>query len=780
LEAPRTGPDEAPEPPRAGFAPALALTATLAVASALLLLAVQLLLIHPRVGANIPPGVVNQQNQTVKTDVYLITFLVILPLALVAGTRVADAIAAGPNAGSLPAFVAALAGALAAATIVIRLSGGLPWGSGVKGVLAGVLVWAALAGAALWRMLRGGRWRALEAVQRASPVPAALAALLVLGTLLCLTSSRSLGAVPLLIGAAVAALVLVSYRRVSLPRLGRLGWVLDAAAIVVVVLAIPDVVVFKNPVGIPNIYFDPGIVQFQQDFILGPVNQLLGGGTLLVNQPISQYGVGLTYLVAGWFHVVPIGYGMFGLLDGLLTALFYVAGYAVLRLAGVRRLLAAAAIALGVLTFVYNFAFFVGQLPEEGPLRFGLPMIVLLGAVAAIRLPRVATVARIVVLCGLAIAAVWALEGFSYTVVTYIAVVAAEAWLRAPGDRLRWLVRWLAYGVGAILAGHVVLAVATLAGSGHLPDWGEYLAYGREFLLGGKAGSITYGFADWSPGLAVFGGALLSAAAVVLLCARRPEIARANPARTVALAGSTVYAIAILAYTDNRSSTYLFLYVALPLLIAGTLWLALMLAPESRLPARLRAGGLAVALAIGVLLLAGAWPAVGTHFNRTALAHFYPGGGLRAALHRLRHPPAIDPRTPVGIQLLDRYVPGRKVMILVPALPDLGIEIEMRSHRSNLLPIGDPAEDGLVGSVWLPRIRSALAKVRPGQRILIDQPTLKVIRDLRNPAVDPLRSTVDGGGTEVEWILRYLDRRFRIRPLYRAPDGLIIAVLAPR
>ena len=55
-------------------------------------------------------------------------------------------------------------------------------------------------------------------------------------------------------------------------------------------------------------------------------------------------------------------------------------------------------------------------------------------------------------------------------------------------------------------------------------------------------------------------------------------------------------AIAILSYTDNRSSTYLFLYVALPLLIAATLWLALVLAPASGLVPRLRLSSLTAAL----------------------------------------------------------------------------------------------------------------------------------------------------------------------------------------
>jgi hypothetical protein len=186
------------------------------------------------------------------------------------------------------------------------------------------------------------------------------------------------------------------------------------------------------------------------------------------------------------------------------------------------------------------------------------------------------------------------------------------------------------------------------------------------------------------------------------------------------------------------------------------------------------------ALAVSVLLLAGAWPQVRTHFNRTALAHFYPGGGLRAALHRLWHAPAFDPRTPVGIALLDRYVKQRRVIILFPTVPDLGTEILIRSHRSNLLPIGDPKADGLVPSVWLPRVRAALRNVKAGQRILIDDEALKAIRELRNPAVDPLQAPVDGGGVEAEWILRSLDQRFAIRPVARAPDGLIVAELVRR
>ena len=195
---------------------------------------------------------------------------------------------------------------------------------------------------------------------------------------------------------------------------------------------------------------------------------------------------------------------------------------------------------------------------------------------------------------------------------------------------------------------------------------------------------------------------------------------------------------------------------------------------------RLRFSALAAALAVSVLLLAGAWPQVGTHFNRTAIAHFYPGGGLRAALHRLWHPPAIDPRAPVGIALLDRYVKQRRVIILLPTVPDLGTEILIRSHRSNLLPIGDPKADGLVPSVWLPRVRAALAGVRRGSADPDRRRGAEGDPGSAQPSVDPLKAPVDGGGVEAEWILRYLDQRFVVKPVVRAPDGLVVAELEAR
>ena len=108
---------------RGAFGPALTLTVTLAVAVALVLVAGQLLVVHPRSTSFAGyAGLINQQRQTVKTDAYLISFLVILPLALIFAPRLADAIAAGPKGQGLGAFAAIACGSLGAALIVIRLS----------------------------------------------------------------------------------------------------------------------------------------------------------------------------------------------------------------------------------------------------------------------------------------------------------------------------------------------------------------------------------------------------------------------------------------------------------------------------------------------------------------------------------------------------------------------------------------------------------------------------------------------------------------------------------
>lgn len=767
----------------APYGQVLAIAIMLALAAFLAVMGVAILAARPQVkGLGAFAGLVNQQNETAKSLLYLLTFLVILPLAVVLAGRLADSIAAGPNAPALPTLTALMAAGLAAALIAVRLSHRLPWGDGLKVLLAAVALWALGAGVALARASRGGPWPSVLALRSIGRGAWPAATVLVFGALLCVTHRGSLHVVPLALGAVVGLSLLIAGSRLRLPAIVRRRWVvLECLFVVLVALAVANVVVFHASGRLPNIYLPPGVIQNQQDYLLGSANQLLGGGALLVNVPVSQYGVGLIYFLDGWFHLVPIGYGTLGLLDSIVTALFYVSAYAVLRIAGAGRAIAALATAAAVVGLVYGLQYPVGALPETGPLRFGLPMALVLARVAQVRWTRYATVAEGFALGALGLAAVWAFEAFAYAVLVFVAIAAVQAWLAPAGERRRCLVGQALRGAVACVVAHLLLASITLLGTGHLPDWGQYLTYIRSFLLGGQAGAISYGFARWSPGLAVGAGTVASAAALVLLVLRAPLTARREQVTLVALAGSTAYEIALLSYVANRSSTYLLPYVTLPLVIAGALWLAMLRRQRGASARALRRGGVAFATATAVLVITAAWPSIHGNFAGSALAHAYPGGGLPGAMRRLWHPPPIDPRAPEGVRLLNRYAPGHKALVVLPLVPDLGVEILMRGGRANSLFIGDPVDDSLVPSLWMAKLTAEVRRLAPGERLLIDRDALTVLGGLRaHPRVDPQDHPIDGGNQQLEWLLRQLDRRFLLRPIYRDRDGLIVAELAPR
>jgi hypothetical protein len=157
------------------------------------------------------------------------------------------------------------------------------------------------------------------------------------------------------------------------------------------------------------------------------------------------------------------------------------------------------------------------------------------------------------------------------------------------------------------------------------------------------------------------------------------------------------------------------------------------------------------------------------------------------ALQRLWDPPPIDPRAPVGERLLDRFMPGqRRVVILFPDAPDLGTEILMRSGRYNLLPIGDPKADSYVPSLRIPDLRRAVAKLEPGQLVLINRPAQLTVRTVRaDPSMDPLHppflSPTFGYWAIERWLIAEVARRFDFRPVFTDPaTGLVVAQLVSR
>jgi hypothetical protein len=733
-------------------------------------------------GHDLPPPF-SPQHQRGETASYLLAFAVIAPLALIAAQRLAPALAARAGDGGLSALTALLATALLAALIGVKASERIGGSGGVLPVLAAGAVWWALAAGVVALTLRGSAPRAVAALGPHAPAAWLVAGLAALVTALCFAVLGSIDPVALVAGALVAGVTVASAGRVRLPPAPPpWGGVLDALVLAAVLALVPDLLIFRpeQAAGDAAIALETGIIQFHHDFLLGPANEVLHGEPMLA-PTASQYGVTSIYLLAGWFQIAPIGYGTLGLLTGALTALWFGAGYGILRLAGTGRLLSAAALGVAVVALAYNLAYPVGALPQSGPLRFGLPMALVVAAVAAERWPRQARAWGATALVVVGLSSVWSMESFAYTALVFAALASARARLDAPpGRRLRAVARAALAALLAGVATHVLFALATLAAAGRLPDWGEYLVYLREFLFG-DVGDLTYDVERWTPALPIGAGYAASALALAELLRRADALARRERAALIALTGTTAYGIVLMSYYVDRSQSHILVHVALPALLTGALWLGLLLRAGPAVGRSARTAGLALGLAVAALVTATAWSSAAERFPRTPLSQGAPGGSsLRASLERLWHPPPLAPAAPAGERALARHMPGERESLVMVA-PDLGLEILLRSGRVDRLLLGDAWETSFVAEDELPALRARVDALAAGDRMLMDAAAETTLAALRaDPDRDPLTTPLTQLAPLQEWALQRIAARYDLRPVAPPDGGFTVVELRPR
>ncbi len=727
-----------------------------------------------------PPFPISE-NQRAESLTYALTAVVVVPLAMLAAGRVLRALSGRVRLAELESLAPLAAGTLALGLLAVRLG---PEGKHAASAVsvAWVAVWALLALACA-----SGRGERLASARPLAPSWTwAAAAVSSLALLVGFCDPSSLSVPALLVGAALA--ILVVRRTAAGTRLPepsrRAGLAIDVLAVVLLLLAVPDLVIFRNGPSVPPIGYSFGlssIVNYHHDLWLGPTNEVLAGRPLLVDTA-SQYGIGPIYLLAAWFHLAPIGYGTLGFLDGVAFALMMCSAYAVLRLAGVGRLMAWAAMAVAVVVLIYNLVYPIGAIPQHGPLRFGLPMLVVLGATLEARGGRTSRMMRFVQPAVVGLAAIWSIEALAYTAVTFGGVVAIQAALEPRGGR--WSLIWPRALAAAVAAAVAILALSglTLIFTGSFPDFGLYLTYFHSFLFG-PISKFTYDFGTWAAGLAVGAAYLLSASAFAWLLIRRADLVRARLPAFMALGSCNAFGIALFTYFVDRSLDHVLPYVSLPLLLVVTLWVALLSSGALDAPRRARLGGLSMGLAVGVLVTAVAFSSIAVRFPRSALGKLVPGGeSLTTAVHALWHPPPLSAAAPVGERLLDAYMPGQdRVLILLS--PNLANEILLRSGRSNELPFTDPVEDSYIGHPTDATLVAAVDRLRPGQRLLMQDIGLHVARVARrepdrdlstDPAV-PVTLLVPAQQEAVALIAR----RFDLRVL-RRQSGFVVLELESR
>lgn len=651
-------------------------------------------------------AVVGLHGYTNRLQWLLYVLALVLAIAMTfAGSRCWERLrlAIGDEAASTVAGT--LSALLAFAILAARLTGELVGDGSSAPVAAFLLAWVIAAGLAVG--MAGRRRSAALAGHRRSAWIAA-AALTAASMLSFVHLDELTPAVTLLTLVAVPALLLLTQRVPRLPR--GVGTAIDVVLVVVFGLAAIDVAAYLGGDLASALNY-----QVHQSFLLGPANDVLGGRAVLVDT-FSQYGAGSIYALALAFLVVPIGYGTLSLLNGFLLAAAWGIAYAVIRLAGGTRAVAAIFVATGVLVTTITVFAPPSFWPQIGPLRFGMPLIPLLCETLAARHPDRRGPLRAISITAVALSAIWSVEVFIYTLTTFAAILAIQ--IPSKGlplrDGARPAVRALLTALIASVGAHLLFAAGTLIKTGEPPDWITYLKFFEVYL--NSYTEPVYLFKSWPAGALVGGLYAASMATLLLVGWRRADLIAARPALFAALAGTTGYGITTFTYAVSRGVSLP--YVLLPAFVLGALWLVLALDLAGGRD-RLFAVGFAawsIALVIGT-----SWSTLHPGWDRSALAHAFPGGtGLVASTKLLWDSPPLDPTSAEAQELLGEEMPGDGPALVLTG-PDLSTEILMRSRRINTLPLGQPAQSDLIRDRIAPLVEDAVNDLQPGDRMLVSR-----------------------------------------------------------
>lgn len=676
-------------------------------------------------------------SESTETWSWVLAFAAALPAGLLLADRQARQLATAAPAATARGLAAGLA--LLSYGLFLRHSGD---GDELHHLLLGLTAAAALAApflaARIWRNPEDGatvsaRWLALASF-------AGLALLFVPDAAL-----RPANLIPALL-LALAALALLRLPWAPPPQAR--PW-LDAAICALIVLVVAQ---------FPDLHVYASNLVHHQGFFLGPANAVLHGRAML-SEVWSQYGVALFDALALAFGLIRIGYGTMSLIVVAITVAQYLVTYAVLRLAGVGQLLALLTVAVAALGNLFAALEVYVLFPSAGPLRFGLPYLMVLFAVLGARYPARRWPAGAAVLGVLAIGAIWSFEAFVYCGVTYGALVLVEA-LAAGDGAPRRVARGAVLGLGVSLGAIALYSLLTLVAHGSL-HWGPYIEYLKLYSTEGFGQLPVEAF---SAGPLMAAAIFLGAVALLWLARERPRAV--SPPMRVALTGFTGLAIGTFTYYLGRSHPNNLLNLLVPVAALGGLWAQVLLGGRA---APWRTVGAAALLLAGAMVFVAGWPSLEAKWPDTALGTIARGESLSGRFDRLAENPAIDPRAPAVVELLDRVPPGPAAVLTEPELTN---EVLLRAGRRNLLPIADPTEDALIPSS-AERVAAAAEEIPPGTLLLtspVVDPPEQVSPTLQFRDFNALQTVS----------LTILHRRFEFVPVASTPEGFELVRLEPR
>ncbi len=471
--------------------------------------------------------------------------------------------------------------------------------------------------------------------------------------------------------------------------------------------AIDAVVVLLAGLAVTELQPPDLIALLNANYFLGPTNDVLHGHAMLVGT-FSQYGVGMFYVLAGFFSIFPLGYGVLTLLLTTLTALVFAAIYTIVRISTQSQLLGVLCVAVAVTLYVFGQPDFYTAFPSTGALRFGLPWLVTLLAVLGAKTsePRVGRRldAAVIVLVGLA--SVWSGETGIYCLGTACAMACLDAAMAAApvAKRTRSAALRLARLGGVYALGILLFTVITRAAAGHWPDWGVYIDFVRLYTTGGEGAQAI---AAWSPGLAIGAEYAVSATVLIGLLVARPETVRARPDAFRAAAGVTAMGALVYTYFLGRANPINLIHISPPAVTLAFIWLGIV-APTFNARRVARATVVGAVVFVGVLIVIAQQGNLDARFGETALGKLldYPGQTASAFQTLADNPPVTR-----GAVVVQRFVFSlhiRRSPLTIFAAPAVESEALLRLGDGNAAGTSQPCQEGL--SPTAPA--RALARVR--------------------------------------------------------------------
>lgn len=509
---------------------------------------------------------------------------------------------------------------------------------------------------------------------------------------------------------------------------------------------------------------------YHQNCYLGPVSAVLGGRSMLVNV-LCEYGVGVIYFLAAAFRILGLKplYMPFTVLQMLCSAVEYLVLFWIARKVFRSRMLALLSVA-AVICFNRYGSFWQWDnitFPSVGPLRFGLPIFVLVAGYQR-RAGKGALWTWIE--AGLiGAASIWSLETFIYSLSAWGFAQLAEAWMLSSSAR-----SYVANFVGAamrlalgIVAAYAFLTVLTLLRSGSLLHWDGYLTWMTLY-----SGTNSYPLVFWSPWVLLPGVGCLSLLASALTLYKQRSL-DAGQALMAGLAGT---AAAEFTYFIVRCHPNNLGHIA-------TLFIVLLFYWIDRAWARTDWSGIArwtatpAAFFIVAALTWNAWDAISLRFSQSllvwlyqdaqAMVHGQPHLPLPAAYAQVWSPvPCGGPWVAGSLRLIDRYAPDQKQIALFTRD---SVEIYGFSGRISPFPIAFVDEER-----WITAHYDAMAT---GPLPLKAGDVMLVAQDAQGGFSGP--PVLPDTAVDLVHLLDVVRKQFKLLPLEFDPNGVWAVRLAP-